>query len=328
MWTWARVLGGVLLLGLLLWQVGTGPFLDGVRRISPATLLAALCLGAVATVGCAWRWCLVAAGLGVRLPLRHAVAAYYRSLLLNSVLPGGVVGDVHRAVRHGLHISDLRLAVRAVVLERALGLAVQVAASTLLLLVLPSPVRARMPLLVAAVLGAGLALAVASRLLLRGRGGRGARWARAARNVGTEIRTALRDRRVRLGIAASSALIVPAHLLTFLLAARTAGATAPLLLLVPLTQLALLAMALPLNVAGWGPREGVAAWAFAAAGLTAAQGVATATTYGILGLAAALPGTLTLLRVRKGPFPSHSVVDGPLLNAEPLTVAATAPTRR
>ncbi|MGJ3561879.1 hypothetical protein ACR6C2_41015 [Streptomyces sp. INA 01156] len=30
-------------------------------------------------------------------------------------------------------------------------------------------------------------------------------------------------------------------------------------------------MALPLNVGGWGPREGVAAWAFGAAGLGAGR---------------------------------------------------------
>ena len=60
-------------------------------------------------------------------------------------------------------------------------------------------------------------------------------------------------------------------------------------------MLALLAMSLPLNIAGWGPREGVAAWAFGAAGLTAAQGVATAVTYGVLVLAASLPGAAVLV---------------------------------
>ena len=53
--------------------------------------------------------------------------------------------------------------------------------------------------------------------------------------------------------------------------------------LVPLALLVLLAMAVPANVAGWGPREGVAAWAFGAAGLGAAQGVATAVVYGVHG---------------------------------------------
>jgi hypothetical protein len=69
---------------------------------------------------------------------------------------------------------------------------------------------------------------------------------------------------------------------------------------VPLTALALLAMAVPVNVGGWGPREGVAAWAFGAAGLTATQGVATAVVYGALVLAWSLPGAaiLVVLRIR------------------------------
>ena len=35
--------------------------------------------------------------------------------------------------------------------------------------------------------------------------------------------------------------------------------------LLPLTMIVLLAMGVPTNIAGWGPREGVAAWAFGAA---------------------------------------------------------------
>ncbi|MGY5134763.1 hypothetical protein ACWGJW_20565, partial [Streptomyces nigrescens] len=79
------------------------------------------------------------------------------------------------------------------------------------------------------------------------------------------------------------------------LAARVAGATAPTAELVPLVVLALLAMALPLNVGGWGPREGVAAWAFGAAGLGAAQGLTTAVIYGVLAFVASLPGAAVLL---------------------------------
>ena len=51
------------------------------------------------TLCCAWRWRIVARGLGVDLPLGTAVAAYYRSLFLNVTLPGGVVGDVHRGMQ-------------------------------------------------------------------------------------------------------------------------------------------------------------------------------------------------------------------------------------
>jgi len=51
----------------------------------------------------------------------------------------------------------------------------------------------------------------------------------------------------------------------------------------------------PANVAGWGPREGVAAWAFAATGLGASAGITAATAYGVLVLLAALPGAVVLL---------------------------------
>jgi hypothetical protein len=54
------------------------------------------------------------------------------------------------------------------------------------------------------------------------------------------------------------------------------------------------AAALP-NVGGWGPREGMAAWAFATAGLGASLGVATAVVYGVMVFVASLPGAVVLL---------------------------------
>ncbi|NEC83193.1 flippase-like domain-containing protein, partial [Streptomyces sp. SID7958] len=114
-------LAGLAILAVLMWRLGTGVFLDGLRRIDGPALLAALALGLVTTVFSAWRWSLVSRGLGIRLPLGRAVADYYRALFLNAALPGGVVGDVHRAVHHGRSTGDLGRGVRAVVLERTAG---------------------------------------------------------------------------------------------------------------------------------------------------------------------------------------------------------------
>jgi len=97
-----------------------------------------------------------------------------------------------------------------------------------------------------------------------------------------------------LAIALTSAVVVAGHAATFLLAARTAGATAPVARMLPLALLAMLAMVLP-SVGGWGPREGATAWIFAAAGLGAQQGVATAVVYGIMVLFSSLPGAAVLL---------------------------------
>ena len=65
-------------------------------------------------------------------------------------------------------------------------------------------------------------------------------------------------------------------------------------------------MVLP-SVAGLGPREGVAAWAFGAAGLGAQQGVATAVVYGVMVLVASLPGAAVAGR---GMVPSHHGLRG------------------
>ncbi|WP_433121700.1 lysylphosphatidylglycerol synthase transmembrane domain-containing protein [Micromonospora sp. CA-246542] len=294
-WAWARVVGGVGLLAVLLWQVGGGAFLAGVRLIDAPALAAALLIGALTTVCAAWRWSLVAGGLGVRLPLATAVAHCYRAVFLNATLPGGMLGDVHRAVRHGRDAGDVSRGIRAVVWERTAGQVVLVGVALVVLAAFPSPVRPYLPAAAALLVALGLAVVLLARL---SPGTGRSRWARGVRTAVADVRTGLLGRRTWLGVLVASAVMVAGHLATFLVAARTAGSDAPLTRLLPLTLLALLAMGLPLNVAGFGPREGVAAWVFGAAGLSASEGVATATVYGALVLVASLPGAAVLLARR------------------------------
>ena len=196
---------------------------------------------------------------------REAVAAYYRSQFLNATLPGGVVGDVHRAVRHGT---------LPVVADRGSGQVVQVAAAGAVLLG-PAP-------------WAAVALAVVVLVAL-------VRWPH---------------------VVATSLVSAAGHVLVFLVAARAAGTDASSSDLLPLALLVMLAAAIPLNLAGWGPREGVAAWAFAAAGLGAGQGATVAVLYGVLALVATLPGAVLLARpllarpLLGSPPPDEGVIRG------------------
>ncbi|ROO59078.1 uncharacterized membrane protein YbhN (UPF0104 family) [Micromonospora sp. Llam0] len=301
-WAWLRLTGGVTILGLLAWRLGTNAFLDGMRVIDARVLLLAVGIGLLTTVCSAWRWCLVARGMGLALPLTGAVADYYRAIFLNAALPGGVLGDVHRAVRHGREVADVGRGVRAVVLERTAGQLVlfAVAAGVLLTLPVPAPARLVTAAQVTVAIVAAAALVVVLFVAVRRRrprvrrtaaaGSGGSWWTRAVGRTVADLRSGLLARRTWPGVALLSVAALAGHLATFLVAARAAGSTAPLHQLAPLMVLALLAMAVPLNVGGWGPREGVTAWAFGAAGLGAGLGLTVAVVYGLLALTASLPG--------------------------------------
>src|SRR5205085_8067701 len=137
LWAWTRLIGSALILAVLIWRLGTGPFLDGLRTVDGGALAAAGGIAVLTTMCYAWRWKIVAGGLGVDLSLPAAVAAYYRSMFLNATLPGGIVGDVHRGVSHGRDVHDVGLALRSVAWEHFAGQLVQVLLTVLVLLVLP-----------------------------------------------------------------------------------------------------------------------------------------------------------------------------------------------
>jgi uncharacterized membrane protein YbhN (UPF0104 family) len=290
-WTWARLAGVAATFAVLVWRLGTGPFLDGVRTVDGQALAAAAGIGMMTTVCCAWRWKIVARGLGIDLPLPAAVGAYYRSLFLNVTLPGGVMGDVHRGFSLGRDVSDVGLGLRAVAWERSAGQVVQAVLTVVVLLALPSPVQSSMPLVAIGLGVAVLGLVLAARV--RPAGGR-SRWARVRNTVAADIRDGLLARRAWLGITLASAVVVGGQAVTFMIAARTAGTSASVSRMLPLALLVMLAMVLP-SVAGWGPREGLTAWAFSAAGLGADRGVATAVVYGIMVFVACVPGAAFLV---------------------------------
>jgi glycosyltransferase 2 family protein len=332
---WLGHLAAAATLAILVWQLGAGPFLDGLRAVDGWALAAASGLAVLTTICCAWRWRIVARGLGLDLPLGTAVAAYYRSLFLNLTVPGGVVGDVHRGWSHGRDTSDIGRGLRAVAWERSAGQFVQVVLTVTVLLVAPSPIQRFVQLAVLVLVAAVAGVALAARVLpavrrsgaVRKRSARGSRrgreraaggspwarlggaggspwarmggvggslWARVRSAAARDLRDALLARRAWPGIALASTLVVAGHAATFLIAARSAGVTAPLPEMLPLALLVLQGAALP-NIGGWGPREGITAWVFAAAGLGASLGVATAVVYGVIVFVASLPGAVVLV---------------------------------
>jgi glycosyltransferase 2 family protein len=261
------------------------------------------------------------------------VGGYYRSQFLNATLPGGVLGDVHRGLRHGRAKEDLSRGLRSVAWERTAGQTVQIALTAAILLAFATP------LVALGVLAAGLAAAaVAAALRVLGRGARPSATGstpevgealgtsnppgRLLRAVTGDLRHAVLTRQALPGIVLASTLVLAGHVAVFAVAVRSTGTEVPVNRLLPLALVVLQAAAVPANVAGWGPREGASAWAFGAAGVGAAAGVTVAVVYGVLALLATVPGAVLLVADRRGV--RHRGPRGPVPDAPPAQVVTPA----
>jgi uncharacterized membrane protein YbhN (UPF0104 family) len=281
-WPVLRLAGGLLVLVVLLGRFGTGPFSDAWRMTTWRSLVAALVLTALATVANAWRWRMVARALGAPLTVGGSIAAYYRSQFLNATLPGGVLGDAHRGVRHGRDAGDLGVGLRATVWDRLSGQVVQVGLLVVALSVLDTPLRRYAPLAVGGLVAFGL-LAV---WLGRRRG--------AAAFVGHDLRVLLRPA-VAIRVTLASGASTAGHVGVCLVAMAAVGVHAGPTLLVSVALTVLVGSAVPLSVAGWGPREGVTAGVFALAGLGSTTGLTVSVVFGVLAAVATLPGVAVLV---------------------------------
>lgn len=254
------------LLAALITHFGGGPFSDAIASVRPSALLGALALGAAGALLQGLRWRIVAAGLGDQMPRRSAVARCYEAAFLNAVLPGGLVGDAMRAVRRRVtHDATWGTSLWSVVGERLCGTVIALTAAAAGLTLVDTRLAALVGL-------AALVVTIIASRALRGLSARDT-W----------------------GVWALSAAGWTAYLALFFLAARGVGADLPAGSLAGLGAITVGGMSIPVNLAGWGPREGAAAFAFDAYGAGGALGLATSVSYGLLALVSVLPGGALLL---------------------------------
>ena len=275
-----KVFVSVGVVGALIWWVGAEGILTRLRAVDTLWIVGALVALTLATLSMARRWQLVARELSLHISFPFAVREYYIAQLANSLLPGGIVGDVGRAFRVRKK-ADLKRAAESVIVERLLG---QVALFAVLIA----------GLLVALMIPGGIAwpgwtwAGIAACIAI------GIGLPRAPSLVGRLSAQAYalyrRPEPILHGILTSAALIFG-----FYACARATGTVLPLAAWTTLIPLILCAMLIPLSIGGWGWREGAAAALFPLAGASAEAGVATGLVYGAAIIISALPAGLILL---------------------------------
>ena len=280
-----RLVVGVGVLIVVIARVGTGPVLHGLVSIDARTIGVALLLAAIATVAAAWRWRLVAARLGVDIRWSIAIGRYYQSQFVNTVVPGGIVGDVHRAVAVGQGAENITQTARSVAIERSAGQVVQLALAFIVLACFGAEFQGYL----LAALAIGLCVIVVALLITAVMSARARRvLVREAR----ELRAGLGSIRVSAQVAIASVIVIACHVATFTIATVAVGERVPPLQMLTLALVVLIGASIPLNIGGWGPREGIAGWAFALAGFGASAGVAASTLFGVLTIISVAPGAI------------------------------------
>jgi len=299
-----RVLVSAGVLVLLLQVIDGADLLSRLGRMDPRWAGAAVLLSVLQIMLLAWRWQLTARCLGSTIDYRDAFAEYYLGIFLNQVIPGGVMGDVARAWRQKGPSAGFgtgsgagsRVAITAVILERASAQAIMTFAalvSTLVLLLRPSGT-------LNVVVGSGIALALTAlfaAVAVQGMRALSTRGALAGR-IWKDAQAALLQPRAFVVHLATGTVVVASYVGVFLAGALAVGVETSLLTLLPLVPPLLMTMLIPVSVAGWGIREGAAAALWGVAGLLANDGVLVSVAYGVIVLVSSLPGGIVLLRAR------------------------------
>lgn len=264
------------LMGLFWWMDAT-PILTRVTQAHAGWLAAGLAGLILSTLSMAHRWQMTARRLGMAMPYLLALREYYLSQFLNSVLPGGVLGDLGRAIR-ARGRGNLRRAGQSVLAERLIGQVAIFAFTGLGLSVAwlwpggpdwPWPVALALPF----VLGAGAMALGASQHLGR---------------LGWFVRlvwSLVRDPLILLHAVLAAGLLI----FSLYACARATGTIIPPEGWFTVLPLILCAMLVPLSVAGWGWREAAAVALVPMVGASPEAGLAMGLCYGALMFLASLP---------------------------------------
>jgi uncharacterized membrane protein YbhN (UPF0104 family) len=295
-----RVAATVAILAGLAWSLDMKAMVTAFGNADAVSIFCALALVQVQIVLSAWRWRLVAERLGLHLTLGLAIGEYYIASLLNLILPGGVPGDVLRAVRlrlaRGAAAPAWRPVVRSIALERAAG---QMALAILMvagLAIWPLVLKGRVPVDAAWLAVGALALACLIVLVLAIVARAGPTILRGAvAGFGADLFGALASDGAWLKQGVLNLAIIASYVATFALAAAALGHPLLWIGLITVVPVVLFSMVVPVTIGGWGVREGLAAGLWPLLGLDAATGFATSVLYGLIVLAGSLPGAALLV---------------------------------
>jgi uncharacterized membrane protein YbhN (UPF0104 family) len=311
----------ILLVVYLLREIDPRQVWEQTVQVDGVWLLAGFVLTLAQIVLCTARWRAVMAALGSALPWRSAFRLVYISIFFSQLLPGGVGGDAVRMWMTRKAGVGLRQTVNGVLLERAatLLMLLLLAAACLSLLAEHVPEPGLLVIFPLLALGGGAGIALLMVFDRLPPAWRGWRVTRGITLLAEDARLLfLRPRAAILPLALASL----GHLnltLTLYALGRGLGIQAGLADYLALIPPVILVMTLPISINGWGVRETAMVTALGFAGVPASSAFALSFLYGVLDIAASLPGGAIWLLSQEGKQVHLTKPDGPSTAVRRLT---------
>lgn len=293
-----KILISVVLLYVIVRSIDVTSVLEVVRGMKAEYLLLALAMQLLSAVLASWRWYLIMRRLKFGLGPLFYLKSYLKGTFFNQALPGGIGGDAYRVVETASLGRGKKVAFYGVFLDRVLGLIGLMLLNLLANMaypdLLPRPIFHILNAIALCGIGAVFVFAMLGRIERFAH----FKFTRHLHELSAAMRSVYHDRRA---IALHSVISVLIHFISMVaiyFIGIGVGLNYGLLTFLVLVPPVMMLTIAPISLAGWGVRESGMIGLFLLIGANKAQVLSMSVLYGLILLAASLPGLYLFLMSR------------------------------
>lgn len=290
-----KILITVAILFVIARSIDLSTVMSVVQNMQPKYLILALAMQLISAVLASYRWFLIMQRLKFGLSPLFYLKSYLKGSFFNQALPGGIGGDAYRVLECSAHGSGRKAAFYGVLLDRILGLIGLLLLNLLANLAYPDLLPTAIFHILNSISLGGIAAVIMFALLGKIDKLAKFKFTRHLHEISADMRRVYHDPQA---IGLHSILSILIHFVSMLaiyFIGTGVGLNYGLLTFLVLVPPVILLTIAPISLAGWGVREGGMIGLFLLIGADKALVLSMSVLYGLVLLAASLPGLYLFL---------------------------------
>lgn len=298
-----KILITVAILFIIARSIDLATVMSVVQNMQPKYLILALAMQLISAVLASYRWYLIMQRLKFGLGPLFYLKSYLKGSFFNQALPGGIGGDAYRVLECASHGNGKKAAFYGVLLDRILGLIGLLLLNLLANLANPDLLPTAIFHILNSISLGGIAAVILFAMLGKIDKLTKFKFTRHMHEISADMRRVYHD---PTAIGLHSAISILIHLVSMLaiyFIGTGVGLNYGLLTFLVLVPPVILLTIAPISLAGWGVREGGMIGLFLLIGADKNLVLSMSVLYGLVLLAASLPGLYLFLVSRQKSVP-------------------------